>query len=145
MPDNQANVSSPLKIYRITDFDKLNEVWPAMMESIATDADRGLMLERILDCIGHGLVLIVEHDGNFFGFCAIEILDSENSVIHFLPTAPASLPCLEEARKWAKDNGIAHIKLVSHRFNGSNLRYIEKVLGFHREALVFVQHINLYG
>lgn len=142
MPDNPPNVSSPLKIYRVTHFDKLHEIWPAIMESLKDDTDKGLILERILGCISHGLVFVIEDDGNFFGFCAVETLDSANCVIHCFPTAPASGLAILEVRKWAKEEGITNVRLVSHRFNGSNLRYIEKVLGFHREAIVFVQKID---
>ena len=144
--DNQPQTdSSTLRIYSIGSFDNLSKIWGQLVQSAEPKTDLSKLLGMLLGCIGNGVVLIAEQDGEVFGFSAVERMDDDNCVIHTLPVAPAALPCLKVIRLWAVDQGISHIKLVSQRLNGSNFRYIEKSLGFRREAMVFVQHVNLYA
>ncbi len=133
-PDN----SSGLLIYRVRDLDQFVDLWPKMVAG-ANDHDKQTLAEVLLHCAMEGLLLCVSLNNDLVGFCAASESGKGLATVHCLPTGPSAHLCIRFVRKWAREQGVERLILITHRLNGSNFRYIEKSLGFRRDAMIFTQ------
>ncbi len=142
---DSQNKCSTLEICEVSDFARFTDLWPRILEQVDKNTKISDLLGVLLGCMGSGLLLSVELEGNLIGFCAVGIAEDDTAVVQSLPCGEPGAICMEAVHKWARACGVKELRLLSHKLNGSNFRYIEKTLGFRRKAMIFSQPVRQDG
>ncbi len=124
-------------ICRVENVPQLVALWKDVEDCIEKGEDLKALLGRLLCCIHGGILLVVLSEARVCGFCAASVNDDMTATLQCLPRGPSSHDCIRIVKDWAKVNGIKEVLLISNRLNGSNFRYVEDTLGFHRKAMLF--------
>ena len=122
---------------QVTTVEELISFWPFFQRVSPTDNNE-MLLHRMLSALDGGLLLAVYTGGQMTAYCSVSRSDSY-ALIQSLPSDGANLGflVLGYIKTWAKENGVKEIQVVSDRLNGSNYRYFEHTLGFHRKSVIF--------
>lgn len=135
-----------MKTEEITSTDKLLKVWPRLLKLVRLELpeiDPGVLLGHYLHCMSNGAVFVVHGYSGIVGTAHVEKMGNVG-VIHGLPKNEShgyACFCLMSIKEWAKVHDVDELQITSSKMNGSNFRYFEKSLNFHRKSVTFSMRV----
>ena len=129
----------------LTTVDDVIKLWPrlndlAHRERVDKRIDDAAILQMVLLCIQNGCVVVLRQGGSVVGFGCAELMDEGDLYLRCVPPDEGkgiARECVSAILKWASERGIAQIRCVTYRLNGSTHRYFQKTLGFKLESVTF--------